>query len=110
MSENAIFTYPAISRIEAYYPGTPHQMRPESLRDLDTAPGIDHGGDMLRYLSDPKDPRYKAAMKQTCEVCHARPNRPCWNTINSEAPLPDRLIHHARIPPEKVLTSATINP
>ena len=51
----------------------------------------------LRYLTDPDDPRHQAAMQQKCEVCGATKGRPCWNTIDSEAPLPNRLIHHGRI-------------
>jgi hypothetical protein len=52
---------------------------------------------VLSYLSDQQDPRFKDAMKRKCEVCGAAKGRPCWNTIDSEKPLPNRLIHHARV-------------
>ena len=55
------------------------------------------GDNMLRYLTDPDDPRYIAAMKRKCEVCGATKGHPCWNTIDSEKPLPNRLIHHGRV-------------
>lgn len=53
---------------------------------------------ILSYLSDPQDPHFIAAMKVECKVCEAKPGRPCWNTIDSAAPLPYRLIHHGRLP------------
>jgi hypothetical protein len=59
-----------------------------------SAPGIAP----LAYLSDPTDPHYVEAMRHRCEVCDAKPGRPCWNTIDSEAPLPNRLLHHGRLP------------
>lgn len=62
-----------------------------------SAPAIAPSADRLSYLSDPDDPRFKLAMKHTCEVCGAKPTRPCWNTIDSEAPLPNRLLHIGRI-------------
>lgn len=51
----------------------------------------------LSYLSDPDDPHYIAAMRVTCEACGAKPGRPCWNIIDANEPLPNRLIHHARL-------------
>ncbi len=54
----------------------------------------------LEWLSDPDDPRFQAAMRNTCEICDAKPRRPCWNTINTADPLPNRLIHHARTHPK----------
>jgi hypothetical protein len=56
--------------------------------------------DTLEWLSDVDHPKFKRAMKNTCEVCDAKPGRPCWNTIDDEAPLPGRLIHHARTQPK----------
>jgi hypothetical protein len=56
--------------------------------------------DALSFLSAPNDPRFQRAMRNTCEVCDAKRGRPCWNTIDSEAPLPGRLIHHARTRPK----------
>lgn len=55
------------------------------------------GSDPLWWAADPNHPRLKAAMKKPCEICHAKPGRPCWNTINDAAPLPGRLIHIGRI-------------
>jgi hypothetical protein len=61
---------------------------------------------MLDYLSNPEDPRFQAAMKHGCGLCGAKPNRPCWNIVAADgAPLPHRLIHSYRIPPE-TLTNA----
>jgi hypothetical protein len=39
-------------------------------------------------------------MRHTCEICGAKPRRPCWNTIDSETPLPGRLIHLCRAEPK----------
>lgn len=36
------------------------------------------------------------ALTRKCEVCHAQPGTDCTNTINTGAPLPGRLVHHAR--------------
>jgi hypothetical protein len=52
----------------------------------------------LAWVTDPTDPHFQAAMKVTCEVCGAKPGRPCWNTIDDAAPLPNRLLHHGRLP------------
>jgi hypothetical protein len=56
--------------------------------------------DTLEWLSDVDHPKFQQAMRNTCEVCGAKPQRPCWNTINSADPLPGRLIHHARTQPK----------
>lgn len=56
--------------------------------------------DRLAYVNDPEHPLFKRAMGHTCEICEAKPKRPCWNTLDSAAPLPGRLIHHARIHPK----------
>lgn len=53
--------------------------------------------DSLFWCANPADPRFQAAMKKKCEICHAKPGRPCWNTVDDAAPLPGRLIHHGRI-------------
>lgn len=65
----------------------------ERLSMTATAPAIDN----VAYLSDPTDPKFRQAMKRKCELCGAKPGRPCWNTIDDAAPLPGRLIHHARV-------------
>ncbi len=50
----------------------------------------------LAYLSDPDDPRVKAALGVECQLCKAPPGAQCgW-------PIGPRLIHEIRIP-EKVL-------
>ena len=61
--------------------------------------GLDRlaGIDTLSYVSDPDSPHFQAAMQRKCEVCGAKKGRPCWNTIDSAAPLPNRLIHHGRM-------------
>lgn len=64
-----------------------------------TITAVPHAAD-LAWMSDPDDPRYQRAMKHTCEICDAKPNRPCWNTIDDAAPLPGRLIHYARLLPK----------
>lgn len=38
----------------------------------------------------------RAALTGRCEVCHSQPGTDCTNTINPGAPLPGRLVHHAR--------------
>lgn len=53
--------------------------------------------DPLCWLSNPNHPRFQAAMKNTCIICHAKPKDPCQNTIDPDAPLPGRLIHTGRI-------------
>jgi hypothetical protein len=62
----------------------------------------------LRYLSDPDSPEFQSAMRNTCEICDAKPGRPCWNTIDDAAPLPGRLIHHARLMPKGDKKSRTV--
>lgn len=75
---------------------SPIQPGPQNGCDLEAA----RKADALSFLTDPNDPRYQRAMKHTCEICGAKPTRPCWNTINSADPLPGRLIHHARLLPK----------
>jgi hypothetical protein len=74
----------------------PIKTMPETQPAADTAPGTD----TVFWVSDPDDPRFKRAMRHTCEICGAKPRRPCWNTIDSETPLPGRLIHLCRAEPK----------
>lgn len=54
--------------------------------------------DQITWVSDPNDPHVIHAMKHRCEVCDAKPGRPCWNIIDANEPLPGRIIHFARLP------------
>ena len=48
---------------------------------------VPHASDVA-WVSNPDDPRYQRAMKHTCEICDAKPGRPCWNTIDTPTHYP----------------------
>ena len=48
-------------------------------------------------LGDPDSDVVRDALTRKCEVCKAKPNEECVNTITKGAALPGRLVHYARL-------------
>ncbi|MBX7450394.1 hypothetical protein GR927_20610 [Mycolicibacterium sp. 3033] len=52
----------------------------------------------LPDLTDPADPRVKAAVDGwSCDICKTPRKQLCRNRIRPGEPLPGRVIHHARL-------------
>lgn len=49
------------------------------------------------WRMDADDPRNQAALGWTCDICQARINDPCTNTIEPGRPLPGRIVHMGRL-------------
>lgn len=47
-------------------------------------------------LNNPDSPVVRAALTRRCEVCKARPDEDCRNTMVPGTALPGRLVHYAR--------------
>lgn len=51
----------------------------------------------MDWLLDPHDPRIRACLEWTCDICKARIHQLCTNTIQPDEPLPGRLVHFGRL-------------